>query len=97
MTKDTNNQLIQKARELAAQALTDRVAQTRQTHPTFSSADMYVVWFAKELQNWKALVSTNCISSDDALGDYVEVTYNGDKHEAYCDVYRKTLNVCYKD
>ena len=68
MTKDTNNQLIQEARELAAQVLIDRAAQTRQMPPMFR----------------KAHVSTNCISSDDALGDYVGV-------------YRKTRNACYKD
>ena len=49
---------------------------------------VYVVWFCKTLQNWKALVST-------ALSDgmYYEVTYNGDKHEAYLDAYRKWENV----
>lgn len=52
----------------------------------------YVVWFCKTLQNWKALVST--AMSD---GMYYEVTYNGDKHEAYLDVYKKWENVCVKD
>ena len=54
--------------------------------------DVYVVWFSKTLQNWKALVSTT--ASD---GMYYEVTYNGDKHEAYLDVYKKWENVCVKD
>lgn len=52
----------------------------------------YVVWFCKTLQKWKALVST--AMSD---GMYYEVTYNGDKHEAYLDVYKKWENVCVKD
>lgn len=52
---------------------------------------MYVVWFCKTLQNWKALVS--CPSID----EYVEVTHNGDRNETYVDVYYKTKNVCIKD
>ena len=40
--------------------------------------DVYIVWFSKTLQNWKALVSTNV--SD---GMYYEVTYNGDSKETY--------------
>lgn len=46
--------------------------------------DVYIVWFSKTLQNWKALVSTNV--SD---GMYYEVTYNGDSKETYLDVYKK--------
>ena len=54
--------------------------------------DVYIVWFCKTLQNWKALLSTNV--SD---GMYYELTYNGDKHELYLDAYRKWENVCIKD
>lgn len=54
--------------------------------------DVFVVWFCKTLQNWKALVSTNV--SD---GMYYEITHNGDKHETYVDVYKKWENVCVKD
>lgn len=50
-------------------------------------SDVYVVWFSKTLQNWKALVSTT--ASD---GMYYEVTYNGDKKEAYLDAYKKWEN-----
>lgn len=54
--------------------------------------DVYVVWFCKTLQNWKAMVSTNV--SD---GMYYEVTHNGDKEETYVDVYKKWDNICIKD
>ena len=54
--------------------------------------DVFIVWFCKTLQNWKALVSTTI--SD---GIYYEVTYNGDKHETYLDVYKKWENVCVPD
>lgn len=50
--------------------------------------DVYIVWFCKTLQNWKALVSTTIPD-----GVYYEVTYNGDKKETYLDVYKKWDNV----
>ena len=50
--------------------------------------EVFVVWFAKTLQNWKALVST--IVSD---GMYYEITHNGDKNETYVDVYKKWENL----
>ena len=57
-----------------------------------TTEDVYVVWFCKTLQNWKAMVSTNI--SD---GMYYEVTHNGDKGETYVDVYKKWENICVKD
>ena len=54
-------------------------------------SDMYIVWFSKTLQNWKALVSGV------SLKEYIEVTYNGDTQEIYVDVYQKACNQCLKD
>lgn len=54
--------------------------------------DVFVVWWCKTLQNWKALVSTTVPD-----GMYYEVTYNGDKGETYVDVYKKWENYCVKD
>ena len=54
--------------------------------------DVFIVWFSKTLQNWKALVSTTV--SD---GMYYEITYNGDKGETYLDAYKKWENVCIPD
>lgn len=51
--------------------------------------DVYIVWFCKALQNWKALVSTNLPD-----GMYYELTYNGDKDELYFDCYKKFENRC---
>lgn len=50
--------------------------------------DVFVVWFCKTLQNWKALVSTT-------LPDHMfyEITYNGDQMEMYLDAYKKQENV----
>lgn len=49
--------------------------------------DVYIVWFCKTLQNWKALLSTTLPD-----GMYYEVTYNGDKKEVYLDTYKKFEN-----
>ena len=57
-----------------------------------TESEVFVVWFSKTLQNWKALVSTTI--SD---GMYYEVTYDGDKKETYLDAYKKWENVCVKD
>lgn len=53
--------------------------------------DIYVVWYAKTLQNAKALISTSLTD-----GMYYEVTYNGDKGEFYLDAYKKFENKSYK-
>jgi hypothetical protein len=54
--------------------------------------NVYIVWFSKILQNWKALLSTTV--SD---GMYYEVTYDGDAAEMYLDAYKKFDNVAIPD
>lgn len=49
---------------------------------------MFVVWFCKTLQNWKAIVAGR------DFDEFIEVTHNGDKNETYVDIYRKVTNVC---
>lgn len=53
--------------------------------------DVYIVWYCKTLQNWKALLSTTLFD-----GMYYELTVNGDKDEAYLDAYKKWDNNCIK-
>lgn len=61
----------------------------RQDRDIILSVDqLYIVWFAKTLQNWKAILSTS-IAGDGVL---FEVTFNGDKNEAYVDTYLKHSN-----
>ena len=48
---------------------------------------VYVVWYCKTLQNWKAFLSTTLPD-----GRYYEITHNGDKRESYIDVYQKWEN-----
>lgn len=49
--------------------------------------EVYIVWKAKVLQNWKYLLSSNLYD-----GMYYELTYNGDKDEWYLDAYKKFEN-----
>ena len=49
--------------------------------------EVYTVWKAKALQNWKYLLSSTLYD-----GMYYELTYNGDKGEWYLDAYKKFEN-----
>ena len=51
--------------------------------------EVYMVWKAKALQNWKYLISSTLFD-----GMYYELTYNGDKGEWYLDAYKKFENRC---
>ena len=84
------NSRMEKARRIVFEHVQENLEKTDDTD--FSIDDVYVVWFSKTLQNWKALVST-------ALPDgmYYEVTYNGDDEETYLDAYKKFVNVCIPD
>ena len=59
---------------------------------TLTDDHVFVVWFCKTLQNWKALLSTTVCD-----GMYYEITYNGDKKETYLDAYKKWENKCIPD
>ena len=58
----------------------------------FTLDNIYIVWFCKTLQNWKALVSTTIPD-----GIYYEITYNGNTNETYIDVYKKWENYTVKE
>lgn len=58
---------------------------------TVPNFEVYIVWYCKTLQNWKALLSTTLFD-----GMYYELTLNGDKDEAYLDAYKKWDNNCIK-
>lgn len=80
----------EKARRIIMNYFNDHVDVTDGKRLTMD--DVFVVWFAKTLQNWKCLVSTTVPD-----GMYYEVTHNGDKNETYVDVYKKWENYCVKD
>lgn len=78
--------MLKKAKQLVVNYYNSRVERTDDFE--ISEENVFIVWFCKTLQNWKALVSTTV--SD---GMYYEVTYNGDKQETYLDAYKKWENV----
>lgn len=80
----------EKAKQIVIDYYNEHVEKT--DNKKLTESEVFVVWFSKTLQNWKALVSTTI--SD---GMYYEVTYNGDKKETYLDAYKKWENVCVKD
>ena len=76
--------------DVAMNIVTDYIAERLEktdSHVEFSKDDVYVVWFAYTLGNWKALISTKLPD-----GMYYEVTYNGVKSEVYIDAYKKWDN-----
>lgn len=85
------SKMLKKAKQLASQEF------SRLAGREIKEEDCFVVWFSKTLQNWKALVSTNKITSSETCGDYAEITHNGDKKETYVDVYAKVSNRAIKD
>ena len=81
-----NEAMLKKAKQLVVNYYNNRVEKTDDF--VITEDDVFIVWFCKTLQNWKALVSTTV--SD---GMYYEVTHNGDKQETYLDAYKKWENV----
>ena len=82
--------MLKKAKRLVVNYYNSRVERTDDFEIT--EENVFIVWFCKTLQNWKALVSTTV--SD---GMYYEITHNGDKHETYLDAYKKWENVRIED
>lgn len=81
-----NRVFIQQAKQLVADYANTHLDQTDGVE--ISSDEVYVVWLSKVLQNNKALLSTTLPD-----GMYYEITFNGDKNEAYLDAYKKFENV----
>lgn len=84
MSDSDADQYLRKAKQAVIDA--------KQATVAFRPDDLYVVWFAKVLGNWKALISTDIYN-----GAYWEVTYNGANQETYVDAYVKKSNVCIPD
>jgi hypothetical protein len=84
------DKMINKAKKIVVDYFNESVDKT--DNKQLSENEVFIVWFSKTLQNWKALVSTTI--SD---GMYYEITYNGDKKEVYLDAYKKWENKCIRD
>lgn len=85
------DQFIHKARQLVVEVYNRNIADLGHTD-ILTDNEVFVVWFSKVLQNWKALVST-----DRTDGRYYEVTYNGNSEEAYVDTYIRARNDLVRD
>lgn len=83
------NDFLYRAKLAVVDYFNDRVEKTDNFR--INVDDVYVVWFCKTLQNWKALISTNIED-----GMYYEVTYDGDNKNIYLDAYKKWENIYYK-
>ena len=87
LTENADSRLI-KAKELVTEWYNKNKINPLDVEGTsITEEDVYVVWFCKTLQHWKALVSTNKPDTR-----YYEVTFNGDTEQAYIDVYTKEKN-----
>lgn len=82
--------MTKKAKDLVVNYVNEKLDKT--DNKQITKDDVYVVWFSKTLQNWKALLSTTLFD-----GMYYEITYNGDKKETYVDAYKKWENFTVKD
>lgn len=79
----TDAEFLDKAIDLVAD-YTDEHLDKSDEEPKYT---VFVVWYCKTLQNFKALLSTTLFD-----GMYYEVTYNGDNDEIYLDAYKKFEN-----
>lgn len=86
----TNEEFIKLAKEQVFENHLDRTIDDFDAF--FRPSKVFVAWYAKVLQNHKALLGV----SDPNDQHYYEVTYNGDKGELYLDVYNKEENICIK-
>ena len=77
--------MMDKAKKVVINYFNSRVDKT--DNVILTDDDVYIVWFSKTLQNWKALVSTT-------ISDGM---YNGNARETYLDAYKKWENKCIPD
>ena len=78
----TEKKFFELVKDLVAKYTNEHIDKT--DHADITSDDVFVVWYCKTIQNWKALASTT-------LRDrmYYEITLNGDEQEIYLDAYKK--------
>jgi hypothetical protein len=85
-TKNGEKSRMKTAKKAVADFIADHLEYEGST--LFTVDDVYIVWFCKVLDDWKALISTDRINT----GLYFEVTYNGVDDEIYLDYYTKVYN-----
>ncbi len=75
--------------ETAKKIVTDYIIEHLDKSEEAPEVEVFTVWKAKVLQNWKYLLSSTLPD-----GMYYELTYNGDRKEWYLDAYKKFENRC---
>ena len=73
--------------EKAIDIVSDYIEEHLDKSEPFTDYQIFIVWKAKALQNWKYLISSSLPD-----GMYYELTFNGDKNEWYLDAYKKFEN-----
>jgi len=73
--------------QIALKIIKDYIKEHLDKSDEMPNFEVYTVWKAKILQNWKYLISSTLCD-----GMYYELTYNGDKEEWYLDAYKKFEN-----
>lgn len=91
MSENEQYRLHDKACRLVFNHIQQKLAEHDETISLDPSC-VYIVWFSKTLQNWKALVTTTYPESM-----YYEVTYDGNRKRAYIDIYQRIQNVSVDD
>ena len=89
---DTEESMMGRAKRFVMEYYNANLDPSSDANKRITIDDVFVVWFCKTLENWKALVSTTV--SD---GMYYEVTHNGAKEETYVDCYRRINSVVVPD
>ena len=87
----TSNEMMNKAKKIVFEWY-KRCVSPEDKDKITTVEDVFVVWFSKTIQNWKAQASTTVPD-----GLYYEITHNGDKGETYVDVYKKWEHLTVKD
>lgn len=81
----TTDEFIRKAKKAVRDSYNAKAK--RNGGGQIGTANVWLVWLCKTLQNQKALLITDTFD-----GKYYEFTYNGDKREGYLDTYVKESN-----
>lgn len=74
-------------KEKAMKIVVDYISQHLDNIGVTIPFEVRIVWMCKALQNWKFLISSTLED-----GMYYELTYNGNAHCWYVDVYKKHEN-----
>jgi hypothetical protein len=87
-TPNGDRNRMKTAKQLVVDYINDDLFEELELADEATLDEVYIVWFCKTLQNWKALISTDLTDE----GIYFEVTFDGDKDRAYLDHYWKSVN-----